>query len=160
MNETHRAGQPADLTAGQSGQPPRTRKWLWIGAVVVSACVVMMLAAVVILLATPSGAIKIEVDDPNIEVAIDGKIIRIEDAAIPLAVGAHNLALKLGNQSLTIGKTVRVGDEQKKLAVTLGAAELRGDTFTIVRGQNPVMSIRLLPAGAPLKDIELKALER
>jgi len=105
-----------------------TPPWRW--AAVAGGLVALLLVAcgVIVLLSTEYGTVKIEIDDPNATVLIDGNETTIEGLGDPirLRVGAHTLLVKRGD------------------------IEVEAREFQIVKGQNTPLRITLTENADPL----------
>lgn len=99
--------------------PASPRRWPWIAAAFAGLLAIGL--AVVLFINSSKGKIRIEVNDPNAVVLVDGEQIRIENLgdAITLKPGKHGLIIKRGDV----------------------VVETRD--FTVQRGDNPVLKITL-----------------
>eukprot|EP00913_Durusdinium_trenchii_P035275 g33005.t1 len=121
-------------------------KWSALGGL--AALVVL---SVVLLVRRPDGGIlRIEVDDPNLTVLLDGDELTLTDKTWEgkKKDQKHKLAVKVGNQTLSIGSltTITLNDGRTvthKLTLMLNGAELSSDSFEIVRGKTTVVKISL-----------------
>jgi hypothetical protein len=118
--------------------------WAWPAA---TAAVLVLLGAV-ILLQTDQGLVKIDVTDPRIQVSVDGKEVTIDrlQNPLPLKPGEHSLAIQIGGAKLNAGQTIKLQAADHRLLVKLGELELRSNSFQVVKGDNPVLRIELIPA--------------
>ncbi len=123
-------------------------KWLLTG---VGAALSLLLLGVILSIRTPHGTVTIDVEDPDLTISIDGEEFTIEQLNNPqrLKAGDHRLAVKLGEQRLPLGETVRLAtgeyDGQYKLRVEIDGVSLTGDRFTIVKGDASALTIWLTP---------------
>ncbi|MFO0844625.1 MAG: serine/threonine-protein kinase, partial [Gemmataceae bacterium] len=147
--------QPPVTRALPPPLPPRRRRWPLVAAAVAGA--LGLLAAAVVWLQTPHGAVRIEVNDPGIEVTIDKGAANIQGAGkepIRLAAGPHGLAVKRGDLEFeTKAFTVRKGE-----TVTL-KVELRPGKVQVVQGDT-VLGERDLPAKPRFPPLKPGWLER
>jgi WD40 repeat protein/serine/threonine protein kinase len=91
------------------------------GRIAAAGLVAALLGSVVLYVATDEGTIKIEVDDPNVAVHVDGKEIRIENLGEPITfrTGKHELIAKRGDMEVHTQKfSIRRG-KNDPLTVTL-----------------------------------------
>ncbi|HKB37888.1 MAG TPA: family 16 glycoside hydrolase, partial [Gemmataceae bacterium] len=104
---------------------PRRRRWPLVAAALAGVAAVAL--GVVLYVNTRQGKIRIEVNDPNAVVFIDGEEVRIEKLGEPITLkpGEHGLVVKRGDG----------------VAIT--------KDFTVMRGDNPVLKITLDPPGTP-----------
>ena len=152
--DTRRAKEPSGagvLAAARCFFPRRffpTRMWTLTTA---AALLSLLLLGVVLSIRTPHGTVTIDIEDPDLTVFIDDEEFTIKQLENPqrLKAGDHRLAIKLGEQYLPFGDTVRLAtgeyDGQYKLRVQLDGASLMGDRFTIVKGDAKALTISLTP---------------
>ena len=142
-----------DWALASASSPTARRRppgWRWGVATAVGAFLLLVLG-VVILLRTPHGTLKIELDDPNLKVSVDGNEYTFEQLGEPwrLEASGHQFAVKLDDVAVPIGETVELTsgdyDGRYRLSVRLDGAELRRDRFTIVSGGRRVLRISLDP---------------
>lgn len=126
--------------------PPKTRR---IAAA--SAAAVLLLLGIVLLVQTDEGTLRIEINDPNISVAVNGKQITITDGttSVPMKPGQKTLSVKVGGTTIDLGQTIRLTADGRKVAIQLGNAKLTGKTFTIVKGNDTVLKVSLEPKVVP-----------
>jgi hypothetical protein len=104
-------------------RPQRRRpRMLWVAAAA-GALAVVLLMGVVLYVVTHKGTIRIEIDDHDAVVRVDGEVLGIDKLGEPMTlwVGEHHLV------------------------VTRGDAVVEVRTFTVKRGDNEVLKITLLP---------------
>eukprot|EP00913_Durusdinium_trenchii_P023463 g22041.t1 len=110
----------------------------------------VLLAASIVLIFRPAGGgtLRIVVDDPDIEVLVDGKTIQLTDKKWEGKQDAkeHRLSVKVGDQHLSIGSptVVKLDDGSTvthTLSLKLNGAKLTSDAFEIVRGEKTVVKI-------------------
>ena len=101
----------------RAGGRPRFPIRVWVAAALAVAALVFG----IIYVATDKGRIKIEVNDPNAIVFVDGKNVRIEGVGEPIT-------LRAGEHSLTIKR---------------GEVEVKAETFVVRRGDNEPLRITL-----------------
>jgi hypothetical protein len=139
-----------DPTAAPSSA---TSSWYMRSVVVVAIASTFLLAVamgILLLLRTPYGTLRIEVEDPNLTVSVDGRNLAIEDSSEPirLEAGSHRLGVKLGDTVLPIGDTMNLQmaeyDGDHSLEVSLDGAALTSESFTIVKGDQRVMTLSLV----------------
>jgi WD40 repeat protein/serine/threonine protein kinase/formylglycine-generating enzyme required for sulfatase activity len=101
---------------------PRNRRWI---AAAGGAAALFLLCGVIVLVTTAKGTIKIELSDPTaqVEIKVDGDTINITglDEPLKLRVGEHGLVVT--------GKNI----------------ETVSNSFTVKRGENPVLRVELQP---------------
>jgi len=130
-------------------KPPSGRH---LGKFALVALALVLLLAVILLLRTPAGTLRIEVNDPNLRVLIDGQQVTLEDQRWQgrQHAGEHTLGLKVGDQQLKLGSTalVRIEDEDARyrLKVAVDGIDLQSDRFVMERGKMTAVTISLEPA--------------
>jgi len=114
---------------GRSGVSPR----VWAGAAFV-ACL-LVLSGIVLFAKTPTGTIRIELSDPaaTVEVRVDGDVVSLTGLAEPLHLKAT----------------------EHELIVTGETFETLTKTFTVKKGENPVLQVSLEKKPAPASDAEV-----
>ncbi len=123
-----------------------TRKYLFAGFGAVLAIIGFTL-----LFRTPHGTIRVETsgDLSGLEVFIDGNSLRLTDQN-SVKTGEHELALQLRGTQLMLDSSanqfvaVTEGDEQR-LTVSIGDQRLSSKKFKVVRNNETVLKIKLLP---------------
>lgn len=102
------------------------------------------------------GTLRVEVNDPNLSVLVDGDSLTLTDKIWEgeKAANEHTLTVKLGDQRLKIGSptVIHLPDgttKTHKLQLQLNGIELTSDTFEIARGQNTVVKISHQAATQP-----------
>lgn len=118
---TAAAGPSASAAGGRFGR--RTAWWCVAGAGGGA-----MLLAVIVYVATNQGTIKIVVDDPGVNIAVDGMPIVVAslDEPLQLRAGEHELIVKRGN------------------------ATVLSRSFAIHRGDNPELKVVVAPPPPPV----------
>ncbi len=126
-------------------RPPSTSRRLIYGA---GAGGVLLLLTIVLMLRTPHGTLRIEIDDPNLQVLVDGETITLQDQTWEgkQAARKHTLSVKVGEQTLKIGSptVITLADGRRvthKLAMKLDGVELTSDSFEVSRGTTTVVKI-------------------
>lgn len=124
LREEKPPARPKPASAGF--KPPRFLSRAWIIAAAGAAA--SLLLGIIIYVATDNGRIKIEVNDPNAVVKIDGKEVRVEGLGEPitLSVGEHDYLVRWGN------------------------GEFETDRFVVRRGDNEALKIEYEPKGKGL----------
>ena len=105
-----------------------------------------LLAGIVLFLETKQGKVRIEINDPAIEVVVDGKGATIKGAKleeIVLEPGQHDLRIKYGTLDFETDKFILNRGDTITLRVALLASKLQ-----VVQG-NTVLGERPLPAATP-----------
>ena len=134
---------PDASASGRSGKP-----LMWIA--LAAALPLLILLSVIFLWRTPHGTLRVEVDDPNLEVFIDGDQLHLTDKSWEgkKKAGKRRLRIKVGDQELKIGPetvfTVGEGQRKHRLSVQLNKSQLSSDEFEVTRDQETVLSIALL----------------
>ena len=102
---------------GRRGPPA----WKWVAGA--AAGFLAVLLAVVLLVPTKYGTIRIEIDDPDVEVSIDDGKVAVKDLGEPIELTAteHHLVVKRGN------------------------LVVRSQRFSVRRGENEALRVTLLP---------------
>lgn len=116
----------------------------WITAAV---CFGVLALAVLLLVKTEKGTLRVEIHDPSISVLIDGEELQIGQTAekdVALKPGTHSLAVKVGNSQIDLNAQSRLTTDGKQVLVKLGDVTLSGNQFTVVKGENPVLTIRFV----------------
>lgn len=154
--EQQRVDQQAiDPAAFMQSKPARRdqnsgrNNWLWgaIGGIAMAALLAAL--GIVFLIPTPEGTLRVEVDDDDLQVLVDDKLITLTDKkwSGKKSANRHQLAIKLGKQTLNIGSptTIRFDGELREhlLQVKVGGATLSNDRFEVVRGKETVLKISL-----------------
>ncbi len=103
--------------------------WRWVA--LVAFVLVLGLGGVVFYVVTDTGTIQIELLDAkaDVEVQIDGQSVTIQD-------GERRISLRAGKHLLKVAGP---------------GYETRTEEFTVKRGENPVLRVKLLPAQIPVK---------
>jgi len=155
LHPPERKPPPTPMPAPRS-RPARPPFALTIAAGALLLTLLGILFGVLILLRTPRGTLRIDVDDPDLTISVDGNELTIEELqqASRLQIGGHRLAVKLGETVLPIGGRVTLRtakhDGEYRLAVSLDGATLTTESFTIVRGDRRVVEIGLEKLAEPL----------
>ncbi|MCY2994967.1 MAG: bifunctional serine/threonine-protein kinase/formylglycine-generating enzyme family protein [Planctomycetota bacterium] len=121
------------------------RRVLVAGAVVGTS---LLLAGIVLLLQTKQGTVRIEINDPAVEVLVDGEGATIKGAQpqeIKLEPGQHGLRIKYGPLDFETDKFILSRGDTITLKVELLPASVQ-----VVKGDTP-LGARPLPAIAPFK---------
>jgi formylglycine-generating enzyme required for sulfatase activity len=148
--------QPGARPARKSRQPLVSRRWFgrfprWrVGLTVVAGgALAGVLALAVVLWPTPRGTVRIESDDPAVEVVFgkDGPTIRGADKEpITLRAGEHGVLIKRGDFTFEADKLVL----KKGAALTLKVELLRGKVQVMQDGQ--VVASQAIPLPAAYKN--------
>ena len=111
--------------ARSEGTPPRSRSRGKIIAAAGAAAVLLL--GVIIYVVTDKGRIKIEVNDPDAVVHVDGKEVRIEGLGDPITLrtGEHELSVKRGNVEAEVRKFVVQRGENRALIIKLEPPQQR-----------------------------------
>jgi formylglycine-generating enzyme required for sulfatase activity/WD40 repeat protein len=131
------------IEAARSGPVPpagKRRPWLWLG--IGGAACVLALAAVVLFWQTPQGTVRIETDDPDVEVVFDktGPTIKGADKEpITLRAGEHGVLVRRGDFSFETDKLLI----QKGQTITLKVELLNGQMRLVQDGR--VIAARDMP---------------
>ena len=132
-----KAGQPSPVATWMS----RHRKIVGSGGLAV-----VLLAAVVFYVMTNNGAIRVEINDPDIEVAIKGTEIVLKQADkgkdIKLSAGNHTFIVQWGKVKFETDKLILKRGENITVRVELLAGEIQ------VRQGKRLIGQRKLPLGA------------
>lgn len=143
----------ATATLPPTGTKSRRRRSKSPSLTLLSLAVFGLMAAalygVVLLVRGPDGGmLRVEVDDPNLEVLVDDDSITLKDKTWEgeKAAKQHTLAVKLGDQQLNIGSptVIHLPDgrtETHQLQLELNGTRLASDTFEIARGETTVLKI-------------------
>ena len=162
LQSTRSPGRMAETTSRKKrhagGSKPTRPVWKWSALGGLAALVIL---SVVLIFRRPDGStLRIEVDDPNLVVLLDGDRLTLTDKTWNGKKKArkHKLAVKVGNQQLAIGSptVVKLPDGRTvthKLTLQLNGAALTSDSFEIVRGETTVVRIVYLKSttAAPVK---------
>ncbi len=129
---------------------PRSR----IGLVALSGAMLLLLAGVVFFVQTKDGAIRVEINDPEIEVAIKGTDIVLKQADngqdVKLSPGDKTLVVEWGELKFETDKLILKKGETVTVDVRLLAGKVQvhqGDQL-IGEGQSPSVSLGAAPAPA------------
>jgi serine/threonine protein kinase/regulation of enolase protein 1 (concanavalin A-like superfamily) len=144
----YRKAERRKRAARTSGQAPE-RRWRsprWLVAAGGLICLAIATAGTVVLWPTPQGTVRIETDDPDVEIVFDksGPTIKGADKQpITLRPGEHGITVQRGDFSFETGKLVlKKGD-----AVTLRVELLKGDIQVLRDGKVlGKASLSVLPA--------------
>jgi hypothetical protein len=126
-DRTARLPAPEEAPAGaRPGSPGRRGVWV---AVAAAAALVAAALGVVLYIQTDTGTVKIDLEDADAVVSIDGEVIRIDKLGEPI--------------------TLRVGEH----VLTVQHAGLEAETrkFTVKRGKREVLTVELKPKAPALK---------
>jgi sulfatase modifying factor 1 len=136
------------------GPRPSNRPWVASAAAAFAA----LLLGIIISVATDKGRIKIEVNDPNVVVLVDGQQVRVESPgdSIELRAGVHVLSVKRGDVQVEAHKFVVRRGETDTLVVRHKPPKGKGTTP--IDPPPPVvdetlltnslgMTLKLIPAG-------------
>ncbi|MGL4551741.1 MAG: protein kinase domain-containing protein, partial [Gemmataceae bacterium] len=141
--------QAAEPTVTVPARPPRRRGWRGAAGCVLAAAV---LAGVVVLWPTKDGTVRIEINDPDIEVTVGKDGPRVKGAGadlITLAPGPHGLTVRRGDLEFqTKSFTVRKG-AVVTLKVELLDGTVRAREGEAVLGERPVPAKSRFPALKP-----------
>ena len=118
--------EPVPIVASAESVSARSRKpnlSLAIKSGIGAAVVLALLAAVTLFVRVDDETVRIRIDDPDAKVFIDGQNVRIENlgATIELAPGNHGLQIRRGDEVI------------------------RAESFTVLKGGNPVLELEVLP---------------
>ncbi len=131
--------QPSERVSSRRGAGTKI-----LGALLAAAALLFS----VIYLTTPYGKVRIEIvgEDPGVVVSLDGDEIRIGQ---PTSVrpGEYLLAIRLGDQQLTVGEElpVRVGnlDGNARLIASVNGVELSSNTVDVTQNGTTVVKLEL-----------------
>ena len=123
----------------------KSTSWPWIAAAAVP--LMLILLGVVLLIRNNGDTVRVEINDPTLQVSIGGDSIEFIDNAWQgnKKPGRKKLAVKFGNELLTIGspKVVSFADKTitHHLSIDVDGTKLASDSFEIVRGRTTVVKI-------------------
>jgi len=102
---------------------------------------------VVLLVQTPSGPLRVVVNDQTVDVLIDQEKISLVDGKWEgiRKSGTHRLALRIGDQKLSLNEstTIQLNNEKRTVSVNVAGIQLEGDKFEIARGSSPTAAINI-----------------
>lgn len=128
--------------------PPQPRV-AWIAAGLIA---LLILFGVVFFMQTPHGMLRIEVNDPQIEVLVDGSKIALLDQRTqqPLKAGSHQLAVMIDGVAVPLSDRAEfsIDGQSRSLRVEVNATHLQSDKFEVVRNEISVVTIRLTRVSA------------
>ncbi len=136
----------ASASSGQGGYG----KWIALAA----AIPIFVLLGVIFLWRTPQGTLRVEVNDPQLEVLIDGDELTLTDKTWEgkKKVGKRRLKIKVGDQWLKIDPQtvfdIDGGRQKRRLSVRLNDVQLSGNEFEVVRDRETVLTITSVPVPA------------
>jgi hypothetical protein len=139
--------KPKTHTSLPAARPLLQSPALWLTVCTIFA--VFVLLGAVVLLRTEHGTVRFELNDPHLQVTVDGNEYTIEQLQGPLRLpaGRHELRIRLGDQEIGVGETVRLQtathDGQYKLSVTVGEAQLLANGFVVVKGEQQSAKVEL-----------------
>jgi WD40 repeat protein len=141
------AVSPAPPVPAPARPPAGTGKWVAVACALTAAVAVVAVAGIVLYWPTSQGVVRIEIDDPDVKVAIDGSDFKIQGAdkhELILAPGEHGLRIKRGDFEFATDRFIL----SKGGKVTLRVEMLKGKIQVVHDGQ--VIGARDLPvAKAP-----------
>lgn len=126
--------------------PPGTRLFLAFGLAAA------VLLGLVLLFRTPDGTLRIEVDDPNLEVHVDGDKIAMIDSQWEGTKKSreHRLALKLRGREIPFdSQRQQFTTGEGRILVKLGDVELQSPQFEVARKGVTVLRISFEPKAKP-----------
>lgn len=108
-----------------------------------------LLLAILFFIQTPHGTLRVEVNDPDLVIRVDGEMIDLSDKRWEgeRPTGRHRLGVRIGQTMLPLNETTTISldDRARRVKLTVDGVELSGDEFLITRGNATAISIRLEP---------------
>ncbi|MBA2114104.1 serine/threonine protein kinase [Bremerella alba] len=139
------AETPIDSPSTREGRSRTPRQAATIvGGLLFAAAIVW---GVVLLIQTPSAPLRVVVNDQAVDVLIDQEKISLVDGKWEgiRTSGTHRLALRIGDQELSLNEstTIQLNNEKRTVSVNVAGIQLEGDRFEITRGTSPTAAINI-----------------
>ena len=149
--EEEEAGNLTDRDSGEKQVPPRG--WKILAGFAAAA---LLIWGVSFLIRTPEGTFRVTINDDSVSVLVDQQRLELTDGSWSgrQDIGTHELALKVGEQTLALGEqtSIELDGYKRKVLAKISGIDLASNKFKIVRGeeQSVAIVIEWLDEGEPL----------